>query len=99
MVPVGHKRYFAQAEEWVEGPIQAASRVVVDDSLAGQVLTTDTTNLWLLVLTTDELRLFSLRWAGWRQPFRDVIERLTDLIAARRARGVRRSDRASNDLL
>jgi hypothetical protein len=69
---VGHERYFAKAEEQVEGPIRAACLVMGP-------------HVWrrgpysggpwsVLVVTTDELRVFSLRPAGWRHPNTSLID-------------------------
>ena len=64
-MPVGHKQYFAQAEERVEGPIQAACLVYGVPAPRAT----------LLVLTTDVLRVFTLgHGTGWRGRFRDVID-------------------------
>jgi len=70
VTPVGSKKYFALAEERIEGPIQAACLV----EAGGWVVLNAGRRFSLLVLTTDELRLFSLRWAGWRDPFRDALD-------------------------
>lgn len=72
VTPVGHKRYFAKAQARVGGPIQAAClvmgpRVWRRGPYSG--------GPWsVLVLTTDQLRVFSLRPAGWRHPNTSLID-------------------------
>jgi hypothetical protein len=74
-MPLGNKRYIAQREERVDGPIQAACalHVTTRESLAATQRTHF--SFPILVLTTDELRLFTLRReAGWRGRFRGVLD-------------------------
>jgi hypothetical protein len=73
--PVGNERYITQAEERVEGPIQAACalRFTTRERLA--VTQSNHFPLLVLVLTTDELHLFTERYgARWRGRFRGVLD-------------------------
>lgn len=70
MTPVGYKQYFAKAEERVEGPIGGACLVANDVLPDGA-----SSGHWsLLVLTIDELRVFTLRAAGWRHPNTSLLD-------------------------
>lgn len=70
MTPVGSKQHFAKAEERAEGPIQAAC-LVANDVLPNGA----SSGHWsLLVLTTEELRVFTLRAAGWRHPNTSLLD-------------------------
>ena len=69
VTPVGRKRYFAKAEERVEAPIRGACFVT-----GPQVWQRGIGPFSLLVLTADDLRVFSLRPAGWRHPNTDFLD-------------------------
>jgi hypothetical protein len=70
MTPVGHKLYFRKAARRVEGSIEGAC-LVANDVLPNGA----SSGHWsLLVLTTDELRVFTLRAAGWRHPNTSLLD-------------------------
>lgn len=70
MTPVGIKQHFAKAEERVGGPIQGVC-LVANDVLPNGA----SSGHWsLLVLTTNELRVFTLRAAGWRHPNTSLLD-------------------------
>jgi hypothetical protein len=74
-MPVGSKRYIAEAEERVDGPIQAACALHFTTRERLGVTQSNHLPLVILVLTTDELRLFTERYgAGWRGRFRGVLD-------------------------
>jgi hypothetical protein len=75
VTPLGNKRYIAQAEERVEGPIHAACALHVTTRERFAVTQSNHFSFPILVLTTDELHLFTLRHdAGWRGRFRGVLD-------------------------
>jgi hypothetical protein len=72
VTPVGRKRYFAKAEERVEAPIRGACLVTGPQVWQRGILSGGLFSL--LVLTADDLRVFSLRPAGWRHPNTDFLD-------------------------